>query len=236
MDAGLLQQSLDDLLHRILPSRPRPALPSDADAQERYERLEATRLHVGETLAADPALTVRVADNVLPLLALDDSATSQLVFPLVAALGRRPVLTFLISRSRTGSWQTRTNSCGAAYWVSVWRSTARRDELISATRGGMLTREQAHTLLQQDAEHPRRRTGDHVSDLWPSLWAAAADAFVHCQDDQLRRRLQAAFPLDPRHYPSGHGLLLDRVRSIAEVMPGSFRRLLANESGYGLLI
>ncbi|KOV36227.1 hypothetical protein ADK60_07225 [Streptomyces sp. XY431] len=236
VDTGLLQQSLDDLLCRILPDRPQPSLPCNAGAQERYERLEATRLRVGETLAADPALTVHAAGDVLPLLTLDDNHTSQLVFPLVAALGRRPVLTFLVAHSKSGSWRTRTNSCSAAYWVSVWRSTTGRDEIITATRNGALTGEQARALLQQDARHPHWRTSDQVGDLWPSLWAAAADTFVHCQDNELRQRLQTAFPLNAGHYPPGHGPLLDRARTIAEDMPDVFDRLLANKSGYGIPI
>ncbi|MFJ8476423.1 hypothetical protein [Kitasatospora sp. NPDC094011] len=243
MDISLLQQSLDDLRCHILPGQPQLSLPSaagdadaDADAQQRYERLEATRLLVGETLAADPDLTVRVADDVLPLLASDDNLTSQLVFPLVAALGRRPVLTFLIARSASGSWQARTNSCAAAYWVSVWRSTTRRAEIIAATRHGTLTRKQARTLLQQDAHHPYWRTSDHVSDLWPNLWAAAADAFVRCQDNELRQRLQSVFPLAAGHYPPGHGQLLHQARTVAEAMPDLFGRLLADRSGYGMVI
>ncbi|MEV6975021.1 hypothetical protein [Kitasatospora sp. NPDC093806] len=243
MDTSLLQRSLDDLLCRILPGQPQPPLPSTTAAattttttQERYGRLEVTRLRVGETLAAAPALTLRIADDVLPLLALDDNLTSQLVFPLVAALGRRPVLTFLIAQSKTGGWQSRTNSCAAAYWVSVWRSTTRRDEIIAAARNGTFTGEQARTLLQQDAQQPRWRSSDEVSDLWPSLWASAADTFVHCQDDELRQRLQTVFPLDSGLYPPGHDRLLDRARTVAEDMPALFGRLLANKSGFGHLI
>ncbi|MEK2494393.1 hypothetical protein WN990_33090 [Kitasatospora purpeofusca] len=236
MDTGLLQQSLDDLLCRILPGRPRPSLPADADTQERYEHLEATRLHVGRTLAADPVLTVDAAADVLPLLTLDDGPTSQLVFPLVAALGRRPVLTFLIDRAGRGSWRARTNSCSAAYWVRVWRPSTGRDEIITAAREGTITGEQARAQLQQVAQLPHRRTGDQVDDLWPSLWAAAADTFVRCRDNELRRQLQSAFPLDAGHYPPGHGPLLDRARTIAEETPDLFGRLLANDSGYGVAI
>ncbi|MFJ6769559.1 hypothetical protein ACIQOV_01020 [Kitasatospora sp. NPDC091257] len=86
MNTSLLQQSLDDLLCRILPGQPQPLPPSNggADTHERHEGLEATRLHLGGTLAADPALTVRVPDDVLPLLTLDDNLTNQLAFPLAA--------------------------------------------------------------------------------------------------------------------------------------------------------
>ncbi|MFC8454019.1 hypothetical protein [Kitasatospora sp. NPDC057223] len=91
-------------------------------------------------------------------------------------------------------------------------------------------------LLQQDAQHPDRRTSDHASDLWSSPWAAAAEAFVNCRDEGLRQHLQTVFPLEAGHYPPGHGRLLNQTRTIADNAPDRFGRLLANESGYGISI
>ncbi|GJF33447.1 hypothetical protein KNE206_61470 [Kitasatospora sp. NE20-6] len=239
MDAGIPRQlldRLDTLLGRLLPGSPLSSPACSASAQEHYEYLEAARLRLGEVLAADPALTTRLADDVLPLLALDGNLTSQLVFPLTAALGRRPVLTHLVAQARTGSWQTRTNACSAAYWVSAWRPTAHRDAIITATRQGALPVEQARTLLQHDRQHPDWRLHDHITDLWPHLWTAAVEAFVHCRNDELRQRLQTVFPLAPAHYPSDHGPLLYRARLIAEEKPHLFGRLLAHRTGYSVAI
>ncbi|MFD8754660.1 hypothetical protein ACFV0O_27290 [Kitasatospora sp. NPDC059577] len=227
-----LQQQLDDLLDRALPDQNPGPCPADATPQARYEHLEATRLHLSQTLAADLALTMRMADDLLPLLALDDNLTSQLAFPLIAALGRRPVLTHLIDHARTGSWPTRAGACSAAYWVSVWRPTTRRDEIIATARSGTLPVEQARTLLLQDQQHPN----DHISDLWPHLWKAAAETFVHCQDDELRQRLQTAFPLDADRYPPEHSPLLGQARLIAEDRSHLFDRLLTHRTGYGIAI
>ncbi|MFE0459643.1 hypothetical protein ACFW1A_10320 [Kitasatospora sp. NPDC058965] len=233
MNTSVLQQSLDELLHHLRQDLIEPS-GADARAQQRYEQLEAVRLRIGRALAADPGLAVRTADRVLPLLVLDTNLTSQLAFPLIAALGRRPVLAFLITRAGSGGSAARANACAAAYWVGVWRPNHRRDGIIAAVRQGTLAGDQARALLEHDAQHPCWRPEDRVDDLWPALWRAAAEAFVRCPEEQPRLRLQCAFPLEPDRYPAADAPLLARVRAVAEAQPELYRRLLAGSSGYGL--
>ncbi|GGV42596.1 hypothetical protein GCM10010495_70280 [Kitasatospora herbaricolor] len=233
MDSGPLQQLLDDLLDRALPGRPELPLLSGADGQQPHPGVGAARMYLGRALKADPALTARLADDVLALLVLDDNASSQLVFPVVAALGRRPVLTHLIAQAGQGGWRTRINACSAAHWVGMWQPTDRRDEIVAAIRQGTLTGAQAQTLLLQDQRQPTWRTNDQIADLWPGLWVAAAEAFVHCGDNDLRHRLQDVFPLNTDHYPPAHRPLVDQARTIAEEQPELFGRLLTNVSGHG---
>ncbi|MFI9105416.1 hypothetical protein ACIGXA_33385 [Streptomyces fildesensis] len=211
MSVDPLLEGLEKLWARINPNEDavQSGLLVDLDpAQRRYEQVECTRLRIGRTLARDLDLTRRLASDVLALLPLDGNLYSQLIFPLVAAVGRRRVLEHLIPAVREGDWPARANASCATYWVRVW----------------------------SPGKSSAERHIDHVADLWPELWRASLEAFVHCPDLDLRMQLHTAFPLGPEHYPPEAAPLLHQARSIAQDYPERFSRLLTGSTGYGVAI
>ncbi|MQY14405.1 hypothetical protein SRB5_45720 [Streptomyces sp. RB5] len=175
----------------------------------RYELVEATRLRIGDALTRDVELTRRLSPDVLRLLLLESNRTDQLVHPLIAALGRRRVLDYLIQAARVGEWAARANAASAAYWVRAW-----------APRRPVVDQRDSH----------------YVADLWPDLWLAALEAFVHCPDVDLQEQLHTAFPLGPGRYPPEAVHVLRQARAIAVAHPDRFARLLDGSTGYGAAI
>ena len=94
-----LQDVIDSLLGQACPDwtpPPRVAPTADDADQRRYERIEVTRLRLGQALAERPALTARVSAAILNAVLLEYSVTDQLTATLIAAVGRRVVLEQLI--------------------------------------------------------------------------------------------------------------------------------------------
>ncbi|MFG2698329.1 hypothetical protein [Kitasatospora sp. NPDC048407] len=186
--------------------------------QDRYEQVETTRLSLGQALAADPARTARLADRVLPLLAMESGRTSQLVFPLVAAVGRQAALTDLISLASEGSWRHWANACTAAYWVDAWAAPVPLDDLREQVRAGRISAEQAQERIARALKQVQAIL-ELLTDLWPHLWLAAAKRFTGSDDPDLRCLVQAGFPLEhPHHLPEAAPFLAE-ARRIAENDP-----------------
>lgn len=90
-----LQDVIDSLLGKACPDwapPPRVAPTADDAGQRRYERIEATRLRLGQALVERPDLTARLSAMILKAILLEYSVTDQLTTPLIAAVGRRVVL------------------------------------------------------------------------------------------------------------------------------------------------
>ncbi|MFJ1791983.1 hypothetical protein [Kitasatospora griseola] len=205
---------------------------ADPISQDRYEQVASTRLLLGQALTADPARTVRLADRVLSLLALEASTTGQLVGPLVAAIGRQAVLAALISRASEGSWERRANACRAAYWVAVWTDPAAHRTLFAMHRSDP---ERLKRLIAETRERDRTAV-DPLAGRWPHLWLAAAVCFTACDDPDVRRAVETAFPLEhPDHLPQAAPVLAE-ARRIAERDPQTYGRLLNGSTGYGAAI
>jgi hypothetical protein len=110
-----------------------------------------TRLRLGQALAQQPDLTVRVLAAILKTILLDDSATD------------------------------------------CWRHPRESALLRSAFAEGARSSAEFPSYL---ARHlPSRPAGiDTVEDLWPGFWQACLTAFIECDDAEVWRLLQTAFP------------------------------------------
>ncbi|MFD8599228.1 hypothetical protein ACFV1L_29910 [Kitasatospora sp. NPDC059646] len=200
--------------------------------QGSHEQVESARLLLGEALAADRARTARLAGRVLRLLVLERCATSQLVHPLIAAIGSRATLAALLRSAGEGSWAHRANACSAAYWVAVRHEPVPFDALreLARTDPGRAREQLAEAVGRA------RANVDPLTDLWPRLWLAAAVCFTACDEPEVRRTVQTAFPLEhPRHLPQA-GPLLAAARRIAEDDPRTWYRLLNGSTGYGAAV
>ncbi|WP_100585310.1 hypothetical protein [Kitasatospora sp. CB02891] len=205
---------------------------ADPIGQDRYEQVESTRLLLGQALTADPARTARLADRVLSLLVLEASTTGQLVGPLVAAIGRKATLAALISRAGQGRREHRANACRAAYWVAVWTDPAAYRALFARHRSDP---ERLRRLIAETRERDWTAV-DPLAELWPHLWLAAAVCFTTCDDPDVRRAVETAFPLEhPDHLPQAAPVLAE-ARRIAEHDPQTYGRLLTGSTGYGAAI
>jgi hypothetical protein len=119
-----LQDVIDALLGQACPDwtpSPRVATTADDADQRRYERIEVTRLRLGQALTEQPDLAARLSDTIFKAVLLEYSVTDQLTAPLIAAVGRRFVLEQLIDAVIEGPCERRANAAGAAYWVRCWR-------------------------------------------------------------------------------------------------------------------
>jgi hypothetical protein len=236
---ALLLQRIEALLDHLAPGeRVRlggPLLDLEP-ARQRYELVECNRLGLSRVLRRDLQLVHRHRAELLALLPLDGNLTSQLVFPLVTALGRRPVLRYIIDAVGQGGWPQRVNASAAAYWVPRGPGIPGREELFVAVRDGVMSVADARVKLRRLRAQPEQTDNDTVADLWPELWLASMRAFVECDDDGLRLRLHAAFPLAAAHYPPEAASLREEAERIALAQPERFGRLFNGSTGYGLAI
>ncbi|WP_202235052.1 hypothetical protein [Actinacidiphila reveromycinica] len=205
-------------------------------ARQRWELVEGNRLALSRVLRRDLHLVRRHRAELLALLPLDGNVTNQLVFPLVTALGRRPVLRYIIDAVGQGGWPQRANASKAAYWVPKGPSVPGWEELFVSVRDGVMSVADARAKLRRLRAQPEQTDNDAVADLWPELWLASMRAFVDCDDDGLRRRLHTAFPLAAAHYPPEAAPLREEAERIALAQPERFGRLLDGSTGYGLAI
>jgi hypothetical protein len=206
----------------------------DAD-QLRYEGIEATRLRLGQALAEQPDLTVRLSATVFKAILLEHSVTDQLTAPLIAAVGRRVVLEQLTDAVSEGPCQRRANAAGAAYWVRCWRHPQASALLRSAFADGARSSAEFRSYLSRHLP-PRPGGIDTIEDLWPRFWQACLTAFVECDDAEVRGRLQTAFPNEAGCYPPEFAGLLEQARRIAAADPGRFQRMHGLSTGYGYRI
>lgn len=120
----------------------------------------------------------------------------------------------------------------AAYWVRCWRHPQESAVPRSAFAEGARS---AAEFGSYRARHlPPRPAGiDGVEDLWPRFWQACLTAFVECDDAEVRRHLQAAFPNEAGCYPPEFAGMLEQARGIAAANPERFQRLIDRSTGYG---
>ncbi|WP_335981022.1 hypothetical protein [Streptomyces sp. CA2R106] len=235
----LLLQRLEALMDHLAPEervRLGGPLLGLEPARQRYELVECNRLALGRVLGRDLRLVHRHQAELLDLLSLDSNMTNQLVFPLVTALGRRPVLQYIVDAVGQGEWPQRANASAAAYWVPKGPGIPGREELFTAVRDGVMSAADARARLRRLRAQPEQTGNDSVADLWPELWLASMRAFVDCDDDGLRLRLHRAFPLAAAHYPPEAAPLREEAERIALAQPERFGRLLWGSTGYGLAI
>jgi hypothetical protein len=233
-----LQDVIDALLGHACPDWPVPprvaATADDADYQ-RYERIEVTRLRLGRALAEQPDLTARLSATIFEAVLLEYSVTDQLTAPLIAAIGRRVVLEQLIDAVSEGPCERRANAGQAAYYVRCWRHPHESALLRSAYAEGARSSAELRNYV---ARHLPPRSGgiDTIDDLWPRFWQACLTAFVECDDAEVRRLLQTAFPNEVGCYPAEFAGLLEQARQIAAADPERFQRMHDRSTGYGYRI
>lgn len=233
-----LQDVIDALLGHACPDWTPPsrvaATADDADYR-RYERIEVTRLRLGQALAEQPELTARLSDTIFSAVLLEYSASDQLTAPLIAAVGRRVVLEQLIDAVMQGPCERRANAAGAAYWVRCWRHPQESALLRSAYAEGARSSAEFRSYLARHLPDPPGGI-DTIEDLWPKFWQACLTAFVECDDAEMRRLLQTAFPNEAGCYPPEFAGLLDQARGIAATDPEGFERMHDRSTGYGYRI
>lgn len=134
-----------------------------------------------------------------------------------------------------GPCERRANAAGAAYWVRCWRHPQDSALLRAAFAEGARSSAEFRSYL---AGHLPPRTGgiDAIEDLWPRFWQACLPAFIECDDGEVRRHLQTAFPNEAGCYPPESAGLLEQARQIAAADPGRFQRMLYRSTGYGYRI
>ena len=196
MSSEELQDVIDSLLRQACPDwtpPPRVAAATGRADQRRHERVEVTRLRLGKALAERPDLTARLSATIFKAILLEHSLTDQLTAPLIAAVGRRAVLEQLTGAVSEGPCERRANAAGAAYWVRCWRHPQESALLRAAFAEGARSSAEFRSYL---AGHLPPRTGgiDAIEDLWPRFWQACLTAFIECDDGEVRRHLQTAFP------------------------------------------
>jgi len=233
-----LQDVIDSLLGQACPDWTPPprvaATAAHADLRRRH-RIGVTRSRLGKALAERPDVTARLSAAIFEAILLEHSLTDQLTAPLIAAVGRRAVLEQLIGAVSEGPCERRANAAMAAYWVRCWRHPQRSALLRSAFAEGARSSAEFRDYL---ACHLPPRPGgiDAVEDLWPRFWQACLTAFIECDDGEVRRYLQTAFPNEDGCYPPEFGGLLEQARRIAASDPGRFQRMLDRSTGYGYRI
>jgi hypothetical protein len=233
-----LQDVIDALLGQTCPDwdlPPRVAATADDAEYRRYERIEVTRLRLGRALSERPELTARLSATILKAVLLEYSASDQLTAPLIAAVGRRVVLEQLIDAVSDGPCERRANAAGAAYWVRCWRHPLESALLRSAYAEGARSSAAFRNYVERHLP-PRPRGIDTIDDLWPRFWQACLIAFVECDDAEVRRLLQTAFPNDVGCYPPELAGLLEQARRIAAADPERFQRMHDRSTGYGYRI
>lgn len=232
-----LQDLIDGLLSRACPHWALPAriAPSTGDVdQRRYERIEATRLRLGQALAEQPDLTAQLSTEVFRAILLERSVTSQLIVPLITGIGRRVVLEQLIDAVSGGPCDRRANGAAAAYWVRCWEPPQRRVLLRAAYDDGARSPAEFQDYLRRHQNPPRGV--DEIDDLWPQFWQVCLAAFVECGDVLVRQSLQTAFPVDADCYSPEMAGLLEVARRIARADPERFGRMHQRSTGYGYAI
>ncbi|QKG26874.1 hypothetical protein [Actinomadura verrucosospora] len=192
-----------------------------------YERVEAARLRLGEAMTEQPARTAEYADEIFEAVLLDSGTTSQLLHPLIAAIGRRPVLLRLTRAVEEGPCRRSANAGSAAYWVRCWPP---RPKTVPAE---VRTAEDLIAYLHERAATLTAQPENRVDDLWPPFWRACMAAFVACDDDDVRRVLETTFPLASECRPPEVAELVAAVRAIVDASPEKYQRLRDGTTGLG---
>jgi hypothetical protein len=229
-----LQDHIDGLLAQACPEWPPPPRVGTEDEgsdQQRYERIEVTRLRLGRALAERPDVAGRLAEKIFETVLLERTATDQLIAPLITAIGRRPVLEQLIEAAGEGPCARRANAAAAAYWVRCWEHPQRRFLLRAAYDNGARSAKDLQDHLQQHLDPPRDI--GWIDDLWPRFWQVSLNTFVECTDREIRQNLQTAFPLEAGCYPAEMAPLLAQAALLVEDDPERFERLHQRTTGYG---
>jgi hypothetical protein len=177
-----------------------------AEPHSQHHRCEVKRKRIGDAASKNPAATRRHRELLLRAAVHDQcrSGIRQLIGPLTAALGYRPVQEAIIGYIRTGSDAEKVGATMAWYFAQPGRTYSDR---------GILAKE-------------RRTALDALADLRDQYRAACLAAFLACPDPQSRQDLSLGFDLDPAAYSADLLPSLDQARQIINADPSRYRRIL----------
>lgn len=176
-----------------------------------YQRCQAKRSAIGRAAGQDLE-AVRVHEVLLLRAAVHDQCRSgiqQLVKPLVAALGYRPVQEGLIGYVETGTGAEAIGATMAWYWT--------RPPLVYLGTANWQRR-------QPTADS--KAAWDSLADLRTRYRHACLRAFLTRDDQQVRSALSLGFTLDPAAYPAESLPDLEHARHIVLADPDRYERLL----------
>jgi hypothetical protein len=163
-----------------------PTVMENATAS-RYSRCERKRAAIGRAAAQDLELVRANAALVLDAVVHDQcrSGNRQLIDPLVAALGYRPVQEALIGYVDNGTDAEAIGATMAWYWA----------------RPGLVYLGTANWERRQPTADSKA-AWDAVADLRSRYRHACLRAFLARHDPQVRDALSLGFNLDPAAYPA----------------------------------
>lgn len=180
-------------------------------AESRYARCESKRLAIGRSAAEDLDLVRAHAALVLRSVVHDQcrSGNRQLIDPLVAALGYRPVQEALIGYVEKGTDAEAIGATMAWYWT--------RPRLVYQGTGNW---------QQRQPTADSKAAWDALADLRDRYRHACLRAFLARDAPDTRFALSLGFTLDPAAYPAGSALDLEHARRLALADPDRYERLL----------
>jgi hypothetical protein len=183
---------------------------SDGRADSRYMRCEAKRLAISRAADRDLPL-VRAHASLMQRAVVHDQCRSgirQLVDPLIAALGYRPLHEALVGYLERGSEAEMIGATMAWYPATP---------PLRYTEGGWERREPTAASKGERAA---------VADLRHRFRHACLRAFVTRESLELRFAMSLWFTLDPADYPAGLQPELGQARRIILADPARYERIL----------
>lgn len=201
---------LDELAAIFCPGEDLAASWPEGRAESCHMRCEVKRLAISRAAGQDLPLVRAHASRVLRAVVHDQcrSGIRQLVDPLIAALGYRPVHEALIGYLEGGSEAEMIGSTMAWYPATP---------PLRYTKAGWEQREPtAESKAQRDA----------VADLRHRFRHACLHAFVVRDSPELRFALSLRFTLDPADYPAKLQPELRQARRIILAAPARYERIL----------
>ncbi|MFI2663391.1 hypothetical protein [Micromonospora carbonacea] len=211
------EQRLDGLLVEFCPDWRHPELPEPYSSNQRfvaYHRRNANRRHLGDLLTAQPEVAAAVASRVLAAIVCDEdvAANKELIYPMLAAIGRRRVQRYLIAVIETGPEHKKVGAVRAWYWSQV-----------------SLVYESVEDLRARRPTATSRAADDEMADLRGLYRIACLTAFVTCPHAATREWLARGTILKDAYYPANLRDLVAQARAIAEEDPRRYKDLLARE-------
>ena len=202
------EPKLDELLAIFCPDW---VMPQIMEGEHRYHRCEVKRFKISEAADADHAAIRQHADLLIHTAMLDQcrSGVRQLIEPLVDALGQRRIQTAIIDYVRTGSYAEKVGATMAWYFA--------RPGLRYGSTAGL--RPGAPTEGSKAAQ-------DALTGLRDGYRAACLDAFLACDDPEVRQDLSLGINLDPAAYPDHLQPSHQQARDIIMANPEHYRWLL----------
>lgn len=206
---------LDELAAILCPGQDPLATFHLGPAASAYQRCQAKRSAIGRAAGQDLEV-IRGHEDLLLRAAVHDQCRSgirQLVRPLVAALGYRPVQEALISYVETGTDAEAIGATMAWYWA--------RPPLVYRGRANWQRRQPT-----ADSE----AGWESLADLRTRYRHACLRAFLARHDPQVRFALSLGFTLDPAAYPAESLPDLEHARRIVLADADRYERLLRTQA------